>query len=296
LREGLGYCSLHKDKRNNQLTILLHFVPEEGLCLTKIEVRLQQTIVMDPSFQGMFLRSLLNQHYSTGSSVTFPAASNATDPDSRPFMADSGFPEAERGPLSARRQQLMQVLGQQQPQYQFQYAEYQPNLDDVLALRQEEHTRHSAPALYYPGLLHGIGPAYYHGASQPYVFPRSMPSVITNDRLNRTTWSQSADLETIDLTEEDNTGLPCQASKLLNNLEGKLLHNDVVELLQHQCPICLDTYRDILKHIKLYTTYCGHIFCRKCIYSSLNVSKQCPTCRTLLNGNDSVHPLYLPFL
>jgi len=245
---------------------------------------------MDPSFQGMFLRSLLNQHYYT---VTFPAASNATGSDNRPFMAGSGFPGVDRGPLSARRQQIMQVLGQQQPQY----AEYQPNLDDVLTIRQEGHTGNSAPALYYPGLLHGIGPAYYHSASQPYVFPRSMPSVITNDRVSRTTWSQSADLETIDLTVDDNdTGLPCQASKLLNNLEGKLLHNDVVELLQHQCPICLDMYRDILKHSELYTTYCGHIFCRKCISSSLNVSKQCPTCRTPLNGNDSVHPLYLPFL
>ena len=249
---------------------------------------------MDPSFQGMFLRSLLNQHYYTGSSVTLTAASNATDPDSRPFITGSGFPEDDRGSISERRQHIMQVLGQQQTQYE-EYNE-QPHMDDVLTMRQEGHTEHRSPALYYPGLLHGIGPAYYHSASQPYVFPRSMPSVITNDRVSRTTWSQSADLETIDLTEEDNTGLPSQASKLLNNLEGKLLHNDVVELLQHQCPICLDTYRDILKHSKLYTTYCGHIFCRKCISSSLTVSKQCPTCRTPVNGKDSVHPLYLPFL
>ena len=168
------------------------------------------------------------------------------------------------------------------------------NRDRGRMLHVPEATVYSGPPLLsHPSIPPALLPNRQDSLSS---FPRSMPSVNTNERSSRPTWSQSGRLETIDLTDDDANGLPCKTSKLCNNLEDKLLHSDVEHLLNHQCAICLDTYRDILKHNKLYTTYCGHVFCKKCIYSALSVSKHCPTCRTHLNGHDVVHPLHLPFI
>ena len=42
------------------------------------------------------------------------------------------------------------------------------------------------------------------------------------------------------------------------------------------CPICLSTLSNI------YTTDCGHQFCRPCIFSWMYQAESCPVCRDLL--------------
>lgn len=55
----------------------------------------------------------------------------------------------------------------------------------------------------------------------------------------------------------------------------------VIDGLQNQsaeCPICLDTKRDLAK------TNCGHIFCHECITKhTKGVSVPCPCCRTCID-------------
>ncbi|CAH2242180.1 E3 ubiquitin-protein ligase RNF4-like [Pararge aegeria] len=55
------------------------------------------------------------------------------------------------------------------------------------------------------------------------------------------------------------------------------------------CPICWDE----LGKNPLASTKCGHAFCIECIEKSLTVEKKCPTCRRVLLGKSSYHPLYL---
>jgi len=46
----------------------------------------------------------------------------------------------------------------------------------------------------------------------------------------------------------------------------------------HKCVICLENVPDY----QLVFTICGHMFCRACITSYLNIKKNCPTCRGAL--------------
>lgn len=53
------------------------------------------------------------------------------------------------------------------------------------------------------------------------------------------------------------------------------------------CSICLENMagREIL------SSFCGHVYCKSCILTSMKFRKQCPNCRAVLT-NDLLHPLY----
>jgi len=53
-----------------------------------------------------------------------------------------------------------------------------------------------------------------------------------------------------------------------------------------ECPICLGQMKNIT------ATTCGHIFCKDCIRTAIQVTKCCPLCKKKLTIR-SIHPLYL---
>jgi len=60
-----------------------------------------------------------------------------------------------------------------------------------------------------------------------------------------------------------------------------------------KCPVCLETAEEVLaRNDQMSSTYCGHIFCKKCIRQVLNTTKSCPTCRTRVTES-KVHRLFL---
>ena len=61
-----------------------------------------------------------------------------------------------------------------------------------------------------------------------------------------------------------------------------------------QCPICLDSTVAEMKAQKkrLYSTHCGHLFCRLCIKKTVAENKKCPTCSGFL-GFKRIHPVFL---
>ncbi|KAM3353682.1 hypothetical protein ACQJBY_024692 [Aegilops geniculata] len=53
------------------------------------------------------------------------------------------------------------------------------------------------------------------------------------------------------------------------------------------CPVCINELVDAS------STICGHIFCKKCIETSIRFQKKCPTCRRRLTMRN-FHRIYLP--
>ncbi|XP_050327175.1 uncharacterized protein LOC126757366 [Bactrocera neohumeralis] len=62
-------------------------------------------------------------------------------------------------------------------------------------------------------------------------------------------------------------------------------------LLNVMCSICFDFYEN---SDQIYSTTCGHIFHKKCLYIALKNSKTCPECRRP-SGSNRVHPIFLNF-
>lgn len=46
------------------------------------------------------------------------------------------------------------------------------------------------------------------------------------------------------------------------------------------CPICFELLCSTLEPT---TTCCGHVFCAQCLKVHLRKSKECPTCKTVIN-------------
>ncbi|XP_051227807.1 probable histone acetyltransferase HAC-like 1 [Lolium perenne] len=55
------------------------------------------------------------------------------------------------------------------------------------------------------------------------------------------------------------------------------------------CPVCMNEL------VNASSTTCGHIFCQKCIWASIQAQSKCPTCRRTLSLSD-FHRVYLPML
>lgn len=53
------------------------------------------------------------------------------------------------------------------------------------------------------------------------------------------------------------------------------------------CAICMDSMKEET------STICGHIFCRSCIASAIQIQKKCPTCRRKLSMTN-IHRIFLP--
>ncbi|CAN6462805.1 unnamed protein product [Victoria cruziana] len=53
------------------------------------------------------------------------------------------------------------------------------------------------------------------------------------------------------------------------------------------CAVCMGTLTEPM------STICGHIFCKTCIKTSIDVQKKCPTCRRKLT-HSNIHRIYLP--
>ena len=65
------------------------------------------------------------------------------------------------------------------------------------------------------------------------------------------------------------------------------LHNvDVLDQLHLQCSVCLDTID------QLWSTKCGHVYCKECIYGAIAATRRCPLCKQNLRPRD-VHRLFL---
>lgn len=59
------------------------------------------------------------------------------------------------------------------------------------------------------------------------------------------------------------------------------------------CPICMEDAKEILSQKKqLMSTICGHVFCNKCIMTSLETKGMCPTCRKKLKKKQ-LHPIFI---
>ncbi|XP_055299912.1 uncharacterized protein LOC129567269 [Sitodiplosis mosellana] len=58
-----------------------------------------------------------------------------------------------------------------------------------------------------------------------------------------------------------------------------------------ECAICLNK----IKGQDLSSTYCGHLFCTKCITNAVQAHKRCPSCNTDLDLN-KLHRFYLPIV
>ena len=64
---------------------------------------------------------------------------------------------------------------------------------------------------------------------------------------------------------------------------------------KESCKICLDSFDFIKKSGReIYTTPCGHLFCKKCLLDSLarSTNKNCPICRERVKVN-LIHRVYL---
>ena len=118
------------------------------------------------------------------------------------------------------------------------------------------------------------------------------------------TWSRSADLEVVDLTNDDfNVSAPTSVhvdedASIRNLLESE---NHVIDsfLEKLDCPVCMESFLTILKNgNKLMSTICGHVFCHTCLFTAVKSSRKCPACRELLHLNSKskqyMHRLYLP--
>lgn len=52
------------------------------------------------------------------------------------------------------------------------------------------------------------------------------------------------------------------------------------------CPVCMKPIKNI------FSTLCGHVFCKSCIYAAIDASGICPICRKKVT-KIQVHPVYL---
>lgn len=59
--------------------------------------------------------------------------------------------------------------------------------------------------------------------------------------------------------------------------------------LKLKCAVCMD---DPIKK-EPTTTICGHIFCKKCIFRAIKISKKCPLCNKKINSTSQVHRVYV---
>ncbi len=68
------------------------------------------------------------------------------------------------------------------------------------------------------------------------------------------------------------------------------------EEISSSCKICLDSFTWIKKKGgEIYSTNCGHLFCKGCIHNHLQNSRsnsRCPICRKAIS-TDTIHPIYL---
>jgi len=119
----------------------------------------------------------------------------------------------------------------------------------------------------------------------------------------RSTWSQSANLDVIDLTEAEykDSDQAFERSDEDTRTKQLLDENPKIEpFLQNlDCPVCMESFLSIIKKgNKLMSTICGHVFCQSCLFASIKANRKCPACREVLflnsNSKQYVHRLYLP--
>uniref|UniRef100_A0A0C9RHG3 TSA: Wollemia nobilis Ref_Wollemi_Transcript_22003_940 transcribed RNA sequence n=1 Tax=Wollemia nobilis TaxID=56998 RepID=A0A0C9RHG3_9CONI len=67
---------------------------------------------------------------------------------------------------------------------------------------------------------------------------------------------------------------------------GSDVESDESKEVKLTCPICMSTMEEET------STPCGHIFCKKCITSVIQLQKKCPTCRKKVTSNQ-IHRIYL---
>ena len=122
---------------------------------------------------------------------------------------------------------------------------------------------------------------------------------------HRSTWSQSANLDVVDLTESEyndssSISTPTQIDED-SKIRSMLATNYAVEpfLQKLDCPVCMESYLSILRNgNKLMSTICGHVFCQSCLFTAIKANQKCPSCREILHLNSKskqyIHRLYLP--
>ena len=60
-----------------------------------------------------------------------------------------------------------------------------------------------------------------------------------------------------------------------------------------QCPVCLDSLKIVKRTGRgMVSTVCGHIFCSRCLPTSIKANGSCPTCRRVLSNRD-YHKIYV---
>ena len=91
----------------------------------------------------------------------------------------------------------------------------------------------------------------------------------------------------VDLTSTKSKSVNPEHKK--NAVDGTAtLHNgDVCVKLKLQCSVCLDDID------QLWSTKCGHVFCKGCIYASIKSTRRCPLCKQTLRTRHDVHRLFL---
>ena len=61
----------------------------------------------------------------------------------------------------------------------------------------------------------------------------------------------------------------------------------VSSTLGRECPICLDYLTKVGLH-RIIVTKCGHIFGKNCLIRSLEMKRECPTCRKVIRKRDMI--------
>ncbi|KAF3794160.1 E3 ubiquitin-protein ligase [Nymphaea thermarum] len=92
----------------------------------------------------------------------------------------------------------------------------------------------------------------------------------------------------INCDDDDDCGV-ASTSKRRN--VGANVHSKSVDTAPKEvtftCAVCMGTLTEPM------STICGHIFCKTCIKTSIDVQKKCPTCRRKLT-HSNIHRIYLP--
>lgn len=102
--------------------------------------------------------------------------------------------------------------------------------------------------------------------------------------------------ETLDESERMDSPIPEyeEMKCILTPPQLKQMNEFLLKIPQHinlfkvNCPVChcrIHTYR-------IYSTACGHLFCKRCLMRCLRIKPECPTCRNSL-GPEDYHMVYI---
>lgn len=93
---------------------------------------------------------------------------------------------------------------------------------------------------------------------------------------------------TLDITDEDDVEYVGSCSVTPQKAEPTTSSSTSDSVIKRECPVCLE---DFSQSRPMYSTFCGHVYCKDCIFQVLRTSKKCPNCRKSLNKN-KIHPIY----